>query len=47
MENSLNYQPVADRYERMPYKYCGKVVCNFLLSLWDCGIISAVWTISR
>ena len=24
MENSLNYQPVADRYERMPYKYCGK-----------------------
>ena len=24
MENSLNYQPVADRYEQMPYKYCGK-----------------------
>ena len=24
MENFLNYQPVADRYERMPYKYCGK-----------------------
>ena len=24
MENSFSYQPAADRYERMPYKYCGK-----------------------
>ncbi len=24
MENSFNYQPAADRYEHMPYKYCGK-----------------------
>ena len=24
MENSISYQPAADRYERMPYKYCGK-----------------------
>ena len=24
MENSFSYQPAAGRYERMPYKYCGK-----------------------
>ena len=24
MENSFSYQPAADRYEQMPYKYCGK-----------------------
>lgn len=24
MENSISHQPAADRYERMPYKYCGK-----------------------
>ena len=24
MENSFSYQPAADRYEQMPYTYCGK-----------------------
>ena len=47
MENFLNYQPVADRYERMPYKYCGKSGLQLPLISLDCGIISAVWTISR
>ena len=30
MENSFSYQPAADRYEQMPYTYCGRVACSYL-----------------
>ena len=28
MENSFSYQPAADRYEQMPYTYCGEVAAG-------------------
>ena len=46
MENSFSYQPAAGRYERMPYKYCGKSGLQLpliSLGLWH---TSVVWTIS-
>ena len=36
MENSFSYQPAAGRYERMPYKYCGK--SGLQLSLISLGL---------
>ncbi len=46
MENSFSYQPAADRYEQMPYTYCGKSGLQLPLISLGCGIISVVWTIS-
>ena len=47
MENSFSYQPAAGRYERMPYKYCGKSGLQLpLISFFGCGTTSVVWTIS-
>ena len=46
MENSFSYQSAAGRYERMPYKYCGKSGLQLpLISLGLCTT-SVVWTIS-
>ena len=46
MENSFSYQPAAGRYERMPYKYCGKSGLQLPLISLGCGTTSVVWTIS-